>query len=186
MAARQEFSSKGLHGARVDEIAERAEANKQRIYAYYQNKENLFGEVLAHCFNEIAQNEQALLQLGERDIPVLTEKLLSHYVDFHARYPFFWRMLAWENLDEKRHVKTLPQARQQVFAHLGRLYAQGQERGNFKKDVTFETYLFGLMAVSFFLFANQKSSAESLKLDFSKSKVRDQFVKEFARLFDVA
>ena len=54
-AALAEFAAKGLAGARVDEIAARAGANKRMLYAYYGDKDALFEAVLDWCwtaFNE--------------------------------------------------------------------------------------------------------------------------------------
>jgi AcrR family transcriptional regulator len=44
-AAFEEFAQHGLAGARVDRIAEAAQANKHLIYVYYGNKEQLFDAV---------------------------------------------------------------------------------------------------------------------------------------------
>ena len=41
-AAVQEFAENGFAGARIDRIAELAGVNKQRIYAYFNDKEGLF------------------------------------------------------------------------------------------------------------------------------------------------
>jgi AcrR family transcriptional regulator len=45
-AAVQEFAEHGLQGARVDRIAKSAGVNKERIYQYFGNKEQLFSRVL--------------------------------------------------------------------------------------------------------------------------------------------
>lgn len=45
-AAHDEFAAKGVAGARVDAIAQRAGANKQALYYYFESKEKLFREVL--------------------------------------------------------------------------------------------------------------------------------------------
>src|SRR3954468_10039131 len=45
-AAFKEFAQHGLAGARVDRIAEAAQANKGLIYVYYGSKEQLFDTVL--------------------------------------------------------------------------------------------------------------------------------------------
>lgn len=45
-AARAEFSEKGFDGARVDEIARRAEVNKALIYYYFKGKDELLQELL--------------------------------------------------------------------------------------------------------------------------------------------
>ena len=45
-AAEEEFSEKGIYGARVDEIAAKAKINKGMIYQYFGNKEELYKTVL--------------------------------------------------------------------------------------------------------------------------------------------
>lgn len=46
-AATAEFSRYGIAGARVDRIAEAAEANKAQIYAWFSSKDGLFDAVFA-------------------------------------------------------------------------------------------------------------------------------------------
>ena len=50
--ATEEFAEKGLAGARVDEIARRARANKQLVYYYFGGKLGLYNEVLGHMIEE--------------------------------------------------------------------------------------------------------------------------------------
>ena len=45
-AAAEEFSAKGISGARVDAIADRARVNKRMLYYYFGSKEGLFREIL--------------------------------------------------------------------------------------------------------------------------------------------
>ena len=45
-AARTEFASSGLGGARVDQIAKMAGINKRMLYHYFGNKDDLFCAVL--------------------------------------------------------------------------------------------------------------------------------------------
>ena len=59
-AARQVFAERGLEGARVDDIARRAQVNKQLVYHYFDNKDGLYAAVLEHVYKEIRQREQAL------------------------------------------------------------------------------------------------------------------------------
>src|SRR5688500_2547462 len=49
-AALAEFAAKGLAGARVDEIAARAGANKRMLYAHFGNKEDLWLTVLERAY----------------------------------------------------------------------------------------------------------------------------------------
>jgi AcrR family transcriptional regulator len=89
-AATAEFAERGLAGARVDRIAERAESNKQLIYAYYGSKEELFAEVLGRQLEELAE-----------DITIDPERLAEYagrIFDFHADHPEIGRLLLHEAL----------------------------------------------------------------------------------------
>ena len=149
VAARQEFSQKGFHGAKVDEIAAVADVNKQRIYAYFQNKENLYAEVLKECYQTIITSETTFFELQDQDIPFLGKTLLKHYFSFHEQNPYFWRLIAWENLEGGHHVAALKGLRANAFDHLRKLYQKGQQRGIFQTDVSFEAFIFVLSAISF-------------------------------------
>jgi TetR/AcrR family transcriptional regulator len=177
-AAVREFSDKGFHGARVDVIAAEAGVNKQRIYAYFANKETLFSEVIRHCFAMIGQEEALFLDLGDGDAPHMSEILLRHYMFFHARVPEFWRLLAWENLESGRHAHVLKDVRESVFAHLRRLYQAGQAQGVFHGQVSFETYLFVLSAIAFFYYANQRTLSQTLNIELGDPAVRERMIRE--------
>ena len=59
-AALAEFAAKGLAGARVDEIAARAGANKRMLYAHFGNKEDLWLTVLERAYAAKRAEERAL------------------------------------------------------------------------------------------------------------------------------
>ena len=59
-AAKKEFMYHGFDGARVDEIAARAQVNKQLIYYYFESKDNLFVETLKQSYKKLRKAEQAL------------------------------------------------------------------------------------------------------------------------------
>ncbi|MEU6219496.1 TetR/AcrR family transcriptional regulator [Streptomyces sp. NPDC047022] len=90
-AAEAEFSEHGLAGARVDRIAERSGVNKQRIYAYFGNKEALFAAVMHKVYAHMSEA-----------VPIpTTEEGLRSYVgevfDYHRQSDLV-RLLAWEGL----------------------------------------------------------------------------------------
>ncbi|MFH1903917.1 MAG: TetR/AcrR family transcriptional regulator [bacterium] len=181
-AAQQEFSDKGFHGARMDSIAEKAGINKQRIYAYFKNKENLFCEVLKGCFQLIADHERVFTDLLEKDIPHLEDRILRYYMSFHEKYPHFWRLIAWENLDGGKRSNTIRGIREQPFRHLKNLYQKGQKQGIYKKEVSFEAFIFLLSAVSFFYYSNQKTMSQTLNVNLFNTKIQDKLVREILLL----
>jgi AcrR family transcriptional regulator len=92
MAAHAEFSEHGLAGARVDRIATAAGANKQRIYAYFSSKDNLFAVVLGRAFEALTESAPIPADRGG----------LADYAgavfDYHRSEPSLVRLLAWEGL----------------------------------------------------------------------------------------
>jgi len=177
-AAIEEFAAHGFHGARVDVIAEKAGSNKQRIYAYYTSKEGLYAEVLRHAFLLLADEEAVLTeQLGEAGAD-FGARIFRHYMTFHERVPFFWRLIAWENLEGKRHLARMAGTRDATFARLRELYGDGQVKGRFPRAVSFETFIFTLSALSFFYVANQQTMSQTLKLDLANPDVKERLTRE--------
>ncbi|UWM47158.1 TetR/AcrR family transcriptional regulator [Yersinia alsatica] len=103
-AATEEFSQKGFDGARVEQIATQADINKQLIYHYFKNKDELFTRVLEDAYRNIREQEAAL----QLDHLPANEAILE-LVDFTWRYylahPEFIRLLSSENQQKARHLQ---------------------------------------------------------------------------------
>lgn len=54
-AAEMEFVEKGYDGARVDEIAKRAQLNKAQLYYYFRSKENILNELMKRNISEVEE-----------------------------------------------------------------------------------------------------------------------------------
>ncbi|MFJ9537122.1 TetR family transcriptional regulator [Streptomyces sp. NPDC101225] len=109
-AAEAEFSEYGLAGARVDRIAERSGVNKQRIYAYFGNKEALFAAVMAKVYAHMSEA-----------VPIpTTEEGLRSYVgevfDYHRKSDLV-RLLAWEGLHYRDKPIPDEKEREAYYVH---------------------------------------------------------------------
>ncbi len=60
-AAIAEFASKGLDGARVDEVARRSGVNKTLLYQYVGNKDDLFTAALETAYLSIRERQRDFL-----------------------------------------------------------------------------------------------------------------------------
>ena len=90
-AALQEFSAKGINGARVDAIAARAGVNKQLLYYYFGSKNGLFRAVLRERLAERAPESAHADREGPQRLAELQDRLAG------ARD---WiRLLMWEALE---------------------------------------------------------------------------------------
>lgn len=90
-AAVDEFSAYGLAGARIDRIAEAAEANKRSIYVYFGSKELLFGAALHRVISDVT----GAVPLTVDDLPGYAGRLFDHLLT----HPEAWRMGLWLQLE---------------------------------------------------------------------------------------
>ena len=95
-AAIIEFSRRGLAGARIDSIAKAAGANKQLLYHYFGDKEQLGREVMAEVTRLHAEEDALYPEL----------KTFKAYQGMHCRRTntrplagLWGRLLAWEALE---------------------------------------------------------------------------------------
>ncbi|MDT7716457.1 MAG: hypothetical protein QOH09_2449 [Pseudonocardiales bacterium] len=90
-AAFEEFAQHGLAGARVDRIAEAAQANKRLIYVYYGNKEQLFDAVLTQRVGALFD----AVPFTVEDLPRFAGALFDHLV----ASPKLLRLGNWDQLE---------------------------------------------------------------------------------------
>jgi TetR/AcrR family transcriptional regulator len=90
-AALQEFSAKGIDGARVDAIAARARVNKQLLYYYFDSKDGLFRAVLRERLAERAPEVALADRTGPERLAALQDRL--------SGAPDWIRLLTWEALE---------------------------------------------------------------------------------------
>lgn len=89
-AARAEFAAKGLAGARVGAIAERAGVNKQLISYYFGGKEGLYQAIIDRWHEQEDQLAQQGISLGE---------LAHRYLAAGHGQPDLQRMFLRDELD---------------------------------------------------------------------------------------
>ncbi|WP_456787149.1 TetR/AcrR family transcriptional regulator [Cellulomonas sp. P5_C5] len=90
-AAADEFAERGLAGARVDRIAQRAGANKQRIYAYFGSKDGLFDRVVEDRIEQLLD----AVPFDAVDLPGYAVRLW----EFNVAHPALVRLLLWHALE---------------------------------------------------------------------------------------
>jgi len=117
-AAHELFVQKGMDGAKMQEIADRAGINKALLHYYYRSKEKLY-EAVARVI--IGRAAPVIGQLIESELPL--EEKIRHFIDFYigviSRNPFIPLFIISEiNKHPERFFETiLPKElpRPQVF-----------------------------------------------------------------------
>lgn len=177
------FAELGFYGTRVDAVAEKARVNKQRIYAYYGNKNRLFEAALSHVFEEVAMfsPETESRALGNPD--KLTEMVLEDFMTLHEKFPYFWRMLAWANLNNDISTESLLEIKASSSKVVEKAFELAQAKGLIKNNISYTTYIFNLMAVSFFYYANRKTLSKSFSGEIYTPAGQKALMGEIASLF---
>lgn len=104
-AAKDEFTSHGFDAARIDEIAKRAEVNKQLIYYYFESKDNLFTEVLKESYINLRKAE-VIEDLDSLSAYEAIMRLVELDWNFYTAHPELIFMLASENLQDGIHIEN--------------------------------------------------------------------------------
>jgi AcrR family transcriptional regulator len=156
-AAQAEFAGKGLAGARVDEIARRAGANKRMLYHYFGNKEALFLLTLERAYEQIRTAERAL-NLARLAPPAAMRRLVGFTFDYLAQNPHFITLLNSENLHEARHLKTSRRIREMHSAMIEMIAGvlhRGAAGGDFRAGIDAVQLFISVTGISYFYFSNR-------------------------------
>jgi AcrR family transcriptional regulator len=138
-AATAEFAAYGIAGARVDRIAQHAQANKQLIYAYFGDKRKLFYKVLDKTLVEVAE-------MVSTDITDL-DRWVDEHIDYHRKHPELLRLLMWEALEVEESDICRSADRVERYGVKKEKIADAQEQGLVRKDMPPAVMLMLLMGM---------------------------------------
>jgi TetR/AcrR family transcriptional regulator len=145
-AALQEFSAKGIDGARVDAIAERAGTNKRMLYYYFGSKDDLFRAVLAQRLAVRAPTVRERDRIGPGRIAELQDRLEGS-MDYV-------RLLMWEGLERGRRRQVEQELlRQDSLTEWCDDVREAQRRGELPGDLDAEQLVLSELALAMFPFA---------------------------------
>jgi TetR/AcrR family transcriptional regulator len=98
-AAEQHFAARGLAGARTEEIAAAAHANKAMLYYYFGNKRRLHRAVLENLFRQLRVR---VLTPPAKNAPAKEQffRYVTGYFDFLATHPNYPRLVQREAMEE--------------------------------------------------------------------------------------
>ena len=156
-AAKKAFARKGLGGARVDEIALSANANKRMIYHYFGDKENLFLRVLEDAYIDIRQAEQSL-ELDSLPPKEALDKLVQFTWKYYISNPEFITLVNSENLHRARHLKKskiIEQTNQQLTSLVEKLLERGVNEGVFREGIDPVQLNITIAAIGYYYLTNR-------------------------------
>ena len=100
-AAHEVFIEKGLEGARMQEIADRAGINKALLHYYFRSKDKLFDAVFQNIIRKVIPEFIKTVQ-SDMEVPNLLRSFVTFYNDFFQKNPYlpqFFFHEIWQHPD---------------------------------------------------------------------------------------
>ena len=166
-AARAEFAERGLDGARVDRIAERADANKRLIYHYFNSKDELYSAVLEDVYRQIRVGEFGL-DLEHKAPADAMRGLVRFTFEHFLANPWFISILNNENLHRARHLRRLPTIRElhsPLITQIEDILRRGVGAGDFRDDVDPVQLYITIAALGYFYLSNVHTLSTIFEMD---------------------
>jgi AcrR family transcriptional regulator len=175
-AATKIFAKLGFDGARVDQIATEANINKQLLYHYFGNKDDLFTAVLERAYLDIRSKEAALeLDLLRADEAIL--QLVEFTWRYYLKNPDFIRLLNSENQMEARHLKASPRTREinaNYLALAARLLERGKRERSVRSDIDPMQLNVSIAALGFFYLMNRHTLSKVFQRNLGSKSMLDE------------
>lgn len=105
-AAKKVFQIKGMDGARMQEIADKAEINKAMLHYYYRSKQLLFEAVFKNAFALLAPQLNAILN-DDSSIEEKVKNFTSNYISFIIKHPYLPTFIIQELNRNPEFIKKL-------------------------------------------------------------------------------
>ena len=173
-AATVEFAQKGLGGARVDEIAERAGLNKALLYHYFGSKDALFVAVLEATYEGIRGAEAAL------DLEALPPReAMARLVDFtwnyYLEHPEFIHLVNSENLHRAEHLarsERLGELHHPLVERIREILTRGESTGEFRPGVDPVQLYITIASLGYFYLSNAHTLGVVFERDLLSARAR--------------
>jgi AcrR family transcriptional regulator len=177
-AAKAEFARKGLGGARVDDIAARAKANKRMLYHYFGNKEDLFRITLEDAYGDF-RTAEARLEIEKDDPITAIKRLVSFTWKYYLDNPEFITLVNSENLHKARHIRNSKRMREMSRPFVGRmrdLLSRGATAGLFRNDLDPVQVNITIAATGYYYLTNRFTGSIIFERDLMSEKALAQRV----------
>jgi TetR/AcrR family transcriptional regulator len=166
-AARIEFVTHGLAGARVDRIAERSAVNKNLIYHYFASKEGLYLKVLESIYGGLraSQRDEELRALPPAEG---MRRLVGRTFDHLVATPDLIRLMSIENIHYGRYLresKAVKALYRPLLDTISAVLAKGQADGSFRRGVDGIDLYLSISALAYFNLSNQHTLSWLLDVD---------------------
>jgi AcrR family transcriptional regulator len=155
-AALEEFGERGYDGARMQEIANRAGANKAMIHYYFQSKDVLFEAIIKEAFEELFRLFSEIWDFEDVNPEDSIPKIVHTHLKFLSENPHLPRIMVRElnsgNPIADRVLRELFEKMKDTnFGTAVRMIATGIKQGKIRKVDPQQT-VWNFVALNLFIF----------------------------------
>jgi AcrR family transcriptional regulator len=150
-AAEAVFQSKGMDGARMQEIADKAGINKAMLHYYYRSKQQLFEAVFKKAFSLLAPQLDRIIN-DDSSIEEKIRNFTFNYISFVSNHPYLPNFIIQELNRNPGFVEQLRQT--EGFPNINKFKQQLNdeiEKGNII-PIKAEQLLINILALNVFPF----------------------------------
>jgi TetR/AcrR family transcriptional regulator len=185
-AAVEIFAEKGRHGARMEEIAEKANINKAMLYYFYSTRENLFHEVLSQVsldiFKRVIEGLEETVRQTDDPIEILKAIVKNHFdaYSYNKHYTkIFLETFVTDPLEVEKVLKSMKETdlvekHRQGPEKMVQFLENGIGKGIFR-NVNPKQIMISIIGMNMVYFAAQPISQMMLHRDVKDEK---EFLKE--------
>lgn len=173
-AAIAEFAERGLSGARIDSIAQRAGANMRMLYHYYGSKESLYLYVLEHVYEDLRLKEQALKLSKLRPMEAMM-KLFDFTFSHFSANPDVVSLWTGENLQKGQYLsQSLRTANlsSPLLTAIAETLEQGERDKEFRSGIDPLQLYVTMVALSYFHLSNAYTLSAIFRTNLQSEKWR--------------
>lgn len=152
-AAEHHFAAQGMAGARTEEIAVAARANKAMLYYYFGDKRRLHRAVLENLFRQLRAGVYAPAERSTQPPHRRLLEFIISYFDFLASHPNYPRLVQREAMADTKDFQWIVQNHlRPSHVRLVRTLEEGIQAGEFRNVDTHQT-AFTIMGMTTSYFA---------------------------------
>jgi len=174
-AAIEEFSLKGLYGARVNVIAQKSGMNKRLIYEHFGSKEGLYSAVLTIVYERLAKREQEVISKKASYADAI-KNIIAMYFNFFYENPYFIRMVMWENLNDAAFISKSQASvlKENALDFARDVLIRGKQEGVFKDTIDADEVVMSINMFTFSYYSNIHTLTHILHRDFDSREAMEK------------
>ena len=191
-AAEKLFAAKGFNGTSVRDIAEAADVNLAMISYYFGSKDKLFEAMFAYRSNFFKLQLESMLENKELGPMQKMEQLIDQYIEKLTNQQCFHRIMVREQMMNNNEFITsqIHKLKTRNQALIRQLIQDGQEKGDFKKDIDIPLLMMTMIGTVSQLvttqnFYKETNGLQSLSEEEFQQHIRTKLSQHLKKIFNV-